>query len=226
MKSNLNIKILKLCISEVCLQIGFEGISEQSLNILSDLLKYYIIKISLQINKSVGSDAYFEGVTEFLLKTFLGEDSFLEKEMLVFLNLQNNLKGHLNDQGSNKSLLHCLKILPNDHLFTGVTRNNIYELGSEPRLKTNFVNDAIEKDEDFQFFLKNCKPKTFCEIKVDKCDYDLTNVIEENKKQKCEFNYEQMSIFTDFTCTEIFNDLDDLFADFSNFATQKIFKEL
>ncbi|KAK6089845.1 hypothetical protein P3W45_001193 [Vairimorpha bombi] len=226
MKSNLNIKILKLCISEICIQVGFERISEQSLNILSDVLKHYISQISLKLNKAVGSNVCFENSSRFCINNFLISDSFREREISSFLKSQIALRKYLGDQGTGKSLLHSLKILPNDQIFTGITRNNSNEIDPEPNLKTSFVTETIDKDEEFKKFLKHCNPESFRKRRIAESEFDFSNILGEAPKKK--FNFDQ-TYFSELGILEnkpieIYNDIADIFTDFPRISRQKVFK--
>ncbi|WUR03488.1 uncharacterized protein VNE69_05080 [Vairimorpha necatrix] len=225
MKSNLNFHILKLCVSEICLQIGFDRISEQSLNLISDVLKYYIIQISLKLNKSIGSEIFSEPTTKFLIESFFSENSLQEKELISFLKAQNTLKKNLNDIGNNKSLLHCLRILPNDQNFTGIARNNLNDLDYKPKIKINYVNDKIEKDEEMKKFIKNCEI-IFLKKKVEKIDINLNNVLEEQKRKRFMFENEKETIFKISDFYEIWNDIQDVLVDYKYNNKHKIFKNI
>lgn len=228
MKSNLNIKILKLCISEICIQVGFERISEQSLNILADVLKHYISQISLKLNKAIGPNVYFQHGSRFCIDNFLISESYRERELSSFLKSQIALRKYLGDQGSSKSLLHYFKILPNDQIFTGITRNNSNEIDPEPNLKSSFVTETIDKDEEFKNFLKHCNPESFRKRKITESEFDFLNILEDPPKKK--FIFDQTNFLkldrVENRPIEVYNDLEDIFNAFPKLSRRKVFKNI
>ncbi|EOB13756.1 hypothetical protein NBO_60g0012, partial [Nosema bombycis CQ1] len=149
MKSDLNIKILKLSIAEIVMQSGFERISEQALNILGDLFKFYSEQILEKIKK-MNKDHSFS------IKYLVDESSlpsYQSNELMSFLNTQLSLKKSLGVKEEDESLLHTLKVIPKS-----VDLNNVLRSTSSfnliPNLKNGSSNLNLELDPEMEKFIK------------------------------------------------------------------------
>lgn len=234
MKSNLNTKILKLSIAEICIQLGFDKITEQSMNLLSDVLRYYIIQIWLKLGRYEQTN-FYDIIIKNIFNDMLIAESYQEKELNIFTKAQNSVKKYYNENSNNKSLLHLLKILPNNQKFFNSNqnnnethKNNFKQLSIEKNTKPQFFNEFREKDDILINFVEKCKTEFQKKNKTEKMeettfhDIDFFKFIQENKKKRFEFNKSDFYKFLNKQNEnfDIFEDLRDIFFDFT-FLTNK-----
>lgn len=238
MKSNLNTKILKLSIAEICIQLGFDKITEQSMNLLCDVLRYYIIQLSLRLGKFEQTN-FVDIIIKNIFNDFLIADSYQEKEVIVFLKAQNSVKKYFNENSNNKSFLHMLKILPNNQKFFSTNQNNneshknhFKQLNIEKNIKPYFFNEFRQKDETLINFVKKCKTEfeeKFKDKAIDKIklnDVNFFEFIKKNKKTMFEFNKSDYYNFLNRQNEnfDIIEDIPDIFVDFTFLNNRKIYK--
>ncbi|EQB61326.1 transcription initiation factor brf1 subunit-like protein [Vairimorpha apis BRL 01] len=183
MKSNLNTKILKLSIAEICIQLGFDKITEQSMNLLSDVLRYYIIQIWLKLGRYEQTN-FYDIIIKNIFNDMLIAESYQEKELNIFTKAQNSVKKYYNENSNNKSLLHLLKILPNNQKFFNSNqnnnethKNNFKQLSIEKNTKPQFFNEFREKDDILINFVEKCKTEFQKKIRLKKWKKQLFMIL-------------------------------------------------
>lgn len=123
MKSSIYKRMLRLVSAEVFLQLGFERASEQAINLSSDLLEFYIEAL---VKRMVPLQACDGGaVVGHLVHGCYRTEEYQKDELMQFLDQQNLIKKQLKERSEGESsLLHVLKVLPQEINFKSTHRNS------------------------------------------------------------------------------------------------------
>ncbi|AFN82984.1 hypothetical protein EROM_050510 [Encephalitozoon romaleae SJ-2008] len=157
MKSNMNTKILKLAVVEVLSQSGFDKTADQALNVLTDVLRYYIEQLGCRMKRRHGKGVVPEMMCRILVEETYGECEYQVPELLSFLRYQVTVKNYLSDRynvGSEESILHILRVLPKNAQLRMVMRSggNLREMNEVER---EVVEDDVKFDEFTKEFVKS-----------------------------------------------------------------------
>ncbi|ADM11501.1 uncharacterized protein Eint_050520 [Encephalitozoon intestinalis ATCC 50506] len=175
MKSNMSTKILKLAVVEVLSQSGFDKTADQALNVLTDILRYYIEQLGCRIKKRHGREIVPELVCRILVEEVYEEYEYQIPELLSFLRYQVTMKNYLNDRysmGSEESILHILRVLPKNAQLRMVMRNGS-NLSDMNEVEKEVVEDDVMFDEFTKEFVKSSLEK---ESKKGEVEYKLESV--------------------------------------------------
>ncbi|KAH9412305.1 histone-fold protein [Ordospora pajunii] len=115
MKSNMNLKILKLAVVEILAQSGFDRTTDQALNVLADVMRLYIEQLGQRMKQRHEKGVVAELMYGIIVDELYDESEYQIAEMLSFLRYQITIKNYLSDRynvGSEESILHVLRILP------------------------------------------------------------------------------------------------------------------
>lgn len=155
MKSNVNTKILKLAVVEVLAQSGFDRTAEQALNVLTDIMKYYIEQIAVRMKKSSEGGIAPEIACRSLIGDLYRECKYQIPELLSFLRYQLNIKNYLFDRyniGCEESILHILRVLPKNIQLKTLVRNN-RNLSNTSEIREDSPEEGIRFDEPMRAFV-------------------------------------------------------------------------
>lgn len=158
MKSNINAKILKLAIVEILGQSGFDKSAEQSLNVLTDVMKYYIERLTLKIKKVQDRGVVSEQVIKFIISDYYDECRYQIQELYSFLRYQVNIKNYLSekyDVGCEESLLHTLRVLPKNVQLRSILRSS-KTVGNLNEVQDSSDDNSIVYDDFMANFVKDC----------------------------------------------------------------------
>ncbi|KAF9763082.1 hypothetical protein NGRA_1522 [Nosema granulosis] len=179
MKSNMNMKIIKLAMAEIVMQCGFERISEQALNIMGDIFRHYLEQITLRMVKMSELHCDFDIISRAIINDFLVEDSYQEKELLSFLHTQLQQKKYLGGDGKEDSLLHSLKVIPKSVDLTNVCRTTSSFL--VPNIKNGSSNISLEVDQSMNNFIEDCMSERSRREEVGEYKYKLLEILSKDK---------------------------------------------
>lgn len=176
MKSNMNMRIIKLAMAEIVMQCGFERISEQALNIMSDVFRHYLEQMAKRMNLMGETHVCFEVVARAIINDFLVEDSYQNKELFNFLHTQLQQKKYLGEKIDDDSLLHTLKVIPKSVDLTNVCRNTA-GFSLVPNIKNGSSNVSLEVDPQMDDFINGCLSERSRRVVVGDNKYKLLEIL-------------------------------------------------
>lgn len=157
MKSNVNTKVLKLAVVEILAQCGFERTTEQALNVLTDIMRYYIEEVAGRIKRSQGMGVVAELVHGTLIVELYGESEYQIPELQSFLRYQLNIKNYLSDRynvGAEESILHILRVLPKNVHLRALMRSS-RTVGDANEVEEEYVEEGVHFDEFTRGFVES-----------------------------------------------------------------------
>jgi hypothetical protein len=157
MKSNIDTKILKLAVAEILSQCGFERTTEQTLNVLVDVLNYYIEQLTVRMKRKQGRGISAENIHRTIIDEIYGNCTYQVFELLSFLRYQINLKNYLlekYDAGLEESLLHTIRILPKNVQLKGLTRSS-KAVGNMSEVQEESAQSSIKIDRFMEDFISS-----------------------------------------------------------------------
>ncbi|CAD26570.1 hypothetical protein [Encephalitozoon cuniculi GB-M1] len=161
MKSNMNTKILRLAVVEILSQSGFDKTADQALNVLTDILRYYIEHLGCRMRRKGENGIVPELICRFLVDEEYGECEYQIPELLSFLRYQVTVKNYLNDRysvGSEESILHILRVLPKNAQLRMVMRNG-GNLNDMNEVEKEVVEEDVRLDEFTKEFVESSLQK-------------------------------------------------------------------
>lgn len=124
MKSDINKKIFRLLSTEVLLQVGFERSTEHAMNILAEILAFYLESLAKKVVPF--SECSPEVANKFLVEDTYFSEQYQIRELHSFLEQQIFIKKQLKDKFDvecDESLLHSLRVLPKGVSLKSAFRN-------------------------------------------------------------------------------------------------------
>ncbi|AFM98269.1 hypothetical protein EHEL_050580 [Encephalitozoon hellem ATCC 50504] len=177
MKSNMSSKILKLAVVEVLSQSGFDKTADQALNVLTDILRYYIEQLGCRMKRRHGMGVVSDQMCRILIEEIYGECEYQVPELLSFLRYQVTVKNYLSDRynvGSEESILHILRVLPKNAQLRMVMRN-----GSSLREINEIEKEVVEDDVKFDEFTK---------------EFVRSSLLEASRREVREYRFESVDL--------------------------------
>lgn len=175
MKSNMYKKMLRLVATEVFLQLGFERATEQSLNIGTDLLSYYLEALVKRMVPFRGAGT--RTIVDMLVSDFYRNRQYEKEELLQFLEQQALVRRQSKEKTEGDPLqLNVLKTLPQEVSFRN-TFQNINMLAIEEKNRPK-VTEEIIIDDFLAGFVEKCSAETVHRAVVD-FSFDTSNILEE-----------------------------------------------
>lgn len=171
MRYNIYSRLIKLAITEILIQTGFECCSEMSLNITADIYIYYMECLirKLSVLKDVDPNIQMK----YVLKDLFNEEEYQFQEFIQFLDQQQMIKRYIkekSDKDPDNNLLSMLKVLPkNINLKTSF--KNSKNLTLEEKF-TQHSNSELEMDKYLNEFIEKCS-----QIKADNVEYKVLDSI-------------------------------------------------
>lgn len=216
MKSDLYKKILRLSIVEILLQLGFEKCSEESLNIFTEILEYYIEKITDIIYKFREHSTTYDidtlneiNIITLILDNAYANHQYNYNELLQFMSQQINMVSNITTDTNGKSMLNLLKFLPkNQSLHRLYKVNKSKPIGDNNEIKESGVVGEVELDCFLKNFIKNCEIKYKNTKEIVGHDY-YYNLGKSTTTENCEFEQVETILNTkeDEEQKSFFNDL-------------------
>jgi hypothetical protein len=157
MKSNINVKILRLAVVEILSQCGFERTTEQTLNVLVDVLNYYIEQLAIRMGGKQSRGISPEHIYRAVIDEMYGKCTYQIPELLAFLKYQINLKNYLlekYDIGCEESLLHTIRVLPKNVQLRGVLRSS-KAVGNVNEMQEESMHGSIKIDKFMEDFISS-----------------------------------------------------------------------
>ncbi|KAF7682693.1 hypothetical protein TCON_2088 [Astathelohania contejeani] len=157
MRSNFQNKIIKLCITEILLQIGYERATTNSLNILVSAFTHRMTELLIHFAE--------HNSLELLLFEFIGSsESYQFGELASFLDAQRDLQVGLLEKhalrNGQESILHILRVIPRNISLRSkrkvVCGNILLSEETDERQVNDEVGREIVVDEYMEKFINEC----------------------------------------------------------------------
>ncbi|EPR78158.1 hypothetical protein SLOPH_1714 [Spraguea lophii 42_110] len=171
MKSKYIHKIISLCVTEILIQKGYEAVTNNSISTLTDILAFYLEKITQKIAENNGDKDF---LIKMLIETSIGKDNYRTNELLYFLKYHIGLTDTLKTKtGIDGELEQILKLKPKNIL----KKQNMTDVFLKDYNRDNIK--GLEVDEFMRNFIK---------------EMDGMEVKSENKEIFKDFNLEDNPI--------------------------------
>lgn len=228
MKSNINTKILKLAVVEILAQSGFDKTAEQALNVLTDILKYYIEQLVSRIKRNHESGVVPELVYRIVIRELYAECEYQIPELLSFLRYQINIKNYLSDRynvGCEESILHILRVLPKNVQLKTLVRNN-RNLNDASEMKEEFVDEDVTFDDFTRDFVESSLSEQSRRV-VGEYKFQFMEFIDKKPREPLRINKNEFNEILEMkkSTFEFFREPETIIDDFSLWNNRYVFKD-
>lgn len=228
MKSGMNIKIVKLAVVEILLQSGFDKTADQALNVLTDVLRYYIEQLGCRVQRRHEQGAVTGLVCRTLVEEIYRENEYQVCELLSFLRYQITVKNYLSDRynvGSEESILHILRVLPKNAQLRMLVRNggNLNEMNE---VEKSVVEDNVSFDEFTREFVESSLSEASRRV-VGECRLEFVDLIGDEPRRGIRLSDGELNEILERKrgAVEFLQEPGGLACDFAGRSSRYVFKE-
>lgn len=152
MKSSIHKKMLRFAAAEAFLQLGFERTAEQALNIVADVVSYYLEAMVQRMHPFQDSSA--KTITDLLVGSFYGSEQYQKEELFPFLDQQLQIRRQMREKAEDGILQHALKTLPHEAAHPSPLRM-VNAISVEERARPKILDEMV-LDEFLADFIEGC----------------------------------------------------------------------